>query len=56
MENFIKETKLNFGMENLSHSSSAANQAKAMILSLAYSIINTMKRLGMPKKYKLTAC
>ena len=52
MENFIKETKLDFGMENLSHSSFAANQAKAMILSLAYSIINAMRRLGMPKKYQ----
>ena len=52
MENFIKETKLDFGMENLSHSSFAANQAKAMILSLAYSIINAMRKLGMPKKYQ----
>jgi hypothetical protein len=52
MENFIKETKLDYGMENLSHSTFSANQAKAMILAIAYNIINAMKRLAMPDKYK----
>lgn len=51
MENFIKETKLDFGMRTLSHSSFLANHVKAMILSIAYSIINIMKRLVMPKEY-----
>lgn len=52
MENYIKETKLDFGMKNLSHSTFQANHCKAMILALAYSIINLMKRLVLPEKYK----
>lgn len=52
MENFIKETKLDFGMTTLSHSSFNANHAKAMILAIAYSIMNIMKRLVMPKEFK----
>lgn len=52
MENFIKETKLDFGMETLSHSTFAANQAKAMILAIAYSLINAMKRIALPDKHK----
>lgn len=52
MENYIKECKLDFGMETLSHSSFAANQAKAMILGIAYMVMNAMKRLVLPKKHK----
>ena len=51
MENFIKEYKLDFGAQNLSHSSFAANQAKAMVLAIAYNIINAMKRLVLPKSH-----
>lgn len=52
MENFIKETKLDFGMTTLSHSSFNANHAKAMILTIAYSIMNIMKRLVLPKEFR----
>ncbi len=51
MENFIKEYKLDFGVQNLSHSSFAANQAKAMLLAIAYNIINAFKRLVLPKSH-----
>jgi len=34
MENYIKETKLDFGLDYLSHSSFLMNQMKAMILLL----------------------
>ena len=50
MENFIKEAKLDFGMNQLSHSSFVANAAKLRIKALAYNIINFMKRLVLPKK------
>jgi len=49
MENFIKEYKLDFGAQHLSHSSFAANQAKAMVLAIAYNLINALKRLVLPK-------
>lgn len=52
MENFIKETKLDFGMTTLSHSSFSANHVKAMILVIAYSVMNIMKRLVMPKELR----
>ena len=52
MENFIKETKLDFGLDTLSHSTFIANYAKAMILAIAYSIINIMKRLVLPDELK----
>lgn len=52
MENFIKETKLDFGMTTLSHSSFNANCVKGMILAIAYSVMNIMKRLIMPKELK----
>lgn len=52
MENFIKELKLDFGVETLSHSAFAANQAKAMILGIAYMVINAMKRYVLPKKHQ----
>jgi hypothetical protein len=51
MENYIKETKLDFGLDHLSHSSFLANQAKAMILSVAYSLVNAMKQLVLPKEF-----
>lgn len=49
MENFIKESKIDFFMENTSHSSFLANAAKTLIKSLAYNIINIMKRTILPK-------
>ena len=51
MENYIKETKLDFGLDHLSHSSFLANQAKAMILAVAYSLVNAMKQLVLPKEF-----
>ena len=51
MENFIKETKLDFGMDSLSHSSFQANCAKCLIKALAYNLINIMKRLVLPKEF-----
>ena len=50
MENYIKETKLDFGLDHLSHTSFLANQAKAMILAVAYSLVNAMKQLVLPKE------
>jgi hypothetical protein len=52
MENFIKETKLDFGMTTLSHSSFKANHVQALILTVAYSIMNIMKRLVPPKEFR----
>mgnify|MGYP003495718353 FL=1 len=51
MENYIKETKLDFGLDHLSHSSFLANQAKAMILAVAYSLVNAMKQMVLPKEF-----
>ena len=51
MENFIKETKLDFGLDSLSHSTFSANQTKAMIIAVAYSIVNAMKLLVIPKDF-----
>ncbi len=51
MENFIKETKLDFGMDSLSHSSFTANSIKCMIKSLAYNLMNLMKRLVLPREF-----
>jgi len=51
MENFIKETKLDFGMDSLSHSSFTANCAKCLIKALAYNLINLMKRLVLPREF-----
>lgn len=51
MENFIKETKLDFGLGTLSHSTFLANQAKAMMIAVAYSIVNAMKLLVIPKEF-----
>lgn len=52
MENFIKETKLDFGMETLSHKTFVANHVKCLIKSLAYNLINIMKRMVMPESLK----
>lgn len=52
MENFIKEAKLDFGMDTLSHSSFLTNAVKLLIRGLAYNLINFMKRLVLPKKYQ----
>uniref|UniRef100_UPI00289CCF6B transposase n=1 Tax=Proteiniclasticum sp. TaxID=2053595 RepID=UPI00289CCF6B len=51
MENYFKETKLDFGLDHLCHSTFLANQAKAMILSVAYSLVNAMKQLVLPKEF-----
>ena len=50
MENYIKEYKLDFGAQTLSHSSFAANQAKAMVIAIAYNIVNAMKKCVFPKE------
>jgi hypothetical protein len=50
MENFIKEAKLDFSMESASHSSFMANAVKMLIKALAYSIVNIMKRIVLPKE------
>ena len=52
MENFIKEAKLDFGMDTLSHSSFLTNAVKLLIRGLAYNLINFMKRLVLPKIYQ----
>lgn len=52
MENFIKEAKLDFGMESLSHTSFLANAFKLGIRALAYNLISFMKRLILPKKQR----
>ncbi|SHJ93616.1 Transposase DDE domain group 1 [Dethiosulfatibacter aminovorans DSM 17477] len=52
MENFIKEAKIDFSMESASHSSFMANVVKTMIKSLAYSVINIMKRLVFRGEHK----
>ncbi len=49
MENFIKESKIDFFMESASHSSFVSNAVKTMIKALAYSLINIMKRKVLPK-------
>lgn len=45
MENFIKEAKLDFGMNTLSHSSYMANANRLMQMALAYNLNNLMRRL-----------
>jgi hypothetical protein len=45
MENFIKEAKLNFGMDTLSHTSFMANANRMMQILLAYNLNNLMRRL-----------
>lgn len=52
MENFIKEAKLDFGMDTLSHSAFLTNAVKLLIRTLAYNLINFMKRLTLPKAYQ----
>ncbi len=51
MENFIKESKLDFGMDSLSHSSFTANCIKYLIKALAYNLMNLMKRLVLPREF-----
>ncbi len=45
MENFIKEAKLDFGMDTLSHSSYITNANRLMQMALAYNLNNLMRRL-----------
>lgn len=45
MENFIKEAKLDFGMDTLSHTSYMANANRLMQMALAYNLNNLMRRL-----------
>lgn len=52
MENYIKETKIDFSMDTLSHSSFLANYIKCLIKGLAYSIVNIIKRTVLPKEYR----
>lgn len=52
MENFIKEAKLDFGMETLSHSSFLTNSVKLLIRALAYNLINLMRHLVLPKSHQ----
>jgi hypothetical protein len=49
MENFIKESKIDFSMETVSHSSLMANAVKTLIKAVAYNIVNIMKRTVLPK-------
>jgi len=49
MENFIKESKIDFSMETVSHSSFMANAVKTLIKAVAYNIVNIMKRTVLPK-------
>ena len=50
MENYVKEAKLDFAMDQLSHTSFVANSIKFCIKALAYNLINFMKRLVLPKE------
>lgn len=52
MENFIKEAKLNFGMDTLSHTSFMANANRMMQILLAYNLNNLMRRLCFDNAYK----
>lgn len=52
MENFIKETKSDFAMGTVSHSSFMANAIKSAIKAIAYNVINIMKRLIFTDKYQ----
>jgi len=52
MENFIKEAKLDFGMDTLSHASFLTNAVKLLIRGLAYNLISFMKRLVLSKIYQ----
>lgn len=52
MENFIKEAKIDFSMELVSHSSFIANAIKCFIKALAYNIVNIMKRTVLPKEHQ----
>lgn len=52
MENFIKEAKLDFGMDHASYHSFVANQIKLALRMLAYNLNNLMRRLVFPKKLK----
>lgn len=51
MENFIKEGKIDFAMDKVSHSSFMANAIKSIIKALAYNIVNIMKRLIFVEEY-----
>lgn len=48
MENFIKEAKIDFSMDTVSHSSFTANAVKTMVKAIAYSVVNIMKRAVLP--------
>lgn len=52
MENFIKEAKLDFRMDTLSHSSYMANANRLMQMVLAYNLNNLMRRLCFSKDEK----
>jgi hypothetical protein len=52
MENFIKEAKLDFGMDHASYHSFMANQIKLALRILAYNLNNLMRRLVFPEKLK----
>lgn len=52
MENFIKEAKLDFGMDHASYHSFMANQIKLALRMLAYNLNNLMRRLVFPEKLK----
>ncbi len=51
-ENFIKEAKINFSMETVSHCSFTANAVKCLTKALAYSIVNGMKCTAFSKDRK----
>jgi hypothetical protein len=53
MESFIKEARLDFGIDTLSHSSYIANANRLMQMVLAYNLNNLMRRLCFLKQEKL---
>lgn len=52
MENFIKEAKLDFGMDSLSHTAYMANANRLMQMALAYNLNNLMRRLCFTQENK----
>ena len=52
MENFIKESKNEFGFATMSSHSMLANENRLQICMLAYNIFNWFRRLCLPGKMK----
>lgn len=52
MENFIKESKRGFDMDNMSRHSMTVNENRLQISVLAYNIFNWFRRLVLPAKMR----